>query len=268
MTKAIRFTALVLAGDRGADDVEGLEFSGRKALLDLNGRPMVAYVLETLAKAQCVGDVFVIANNIMEIEHGLKKTSESIARVRFLEGEGSPVRSVMKTLKVLAPPYPVLVLTADSPLLSQEVLEQFCAKALSGGGDAAVAVIQKSDFDRKYPGLRRTFYPLKGDAYKGCNLFALMGAGAMPGIEFWLKVERDRKQALSLAAAFGWRMLFGVLFRRIGLDQAVAKASKIMGLTVTPVMVDDVHAAMDVDRKEQADMAAQILAQHSNDKKT
>lgn len=252
------FTALVLAGDRGASEAEN--FGGRKALLELGGKPMICHVLVALKGAASTIDVYIIANDVQDIEQGLVRAGEDVRRIRFLEGENTPVKSIIKILKILKPPYPVLVCTADNPLLSASTIDDFCKAAEKiRHVDVAVALVEKSRFEARFPNTSRSFVNLKGDGYKGCNLFAVFGRGALPVMRFWLEVERDRKKAWKLVSAFGFAMLFRVLFRRITLDEAFARASTVMGARVKPVLMDDVKIAFDVDRQHHVDIVAPLL---------
>ena len=254
------FTALILAGDRAADDPLAGAFAGRKALLDMNGRPMIDYVLDAVEGAETVGDVYVIANQVKDIEQGLIKAGRNVKRTRFLEGGASPVNSVLKTIKTLKPAFPVLVLTADNPLLNADVINDFCRKAeRTDGADIAVALAQMSRLKSEFPAARRTFIKLKGEGYSGCNLFALMTPTALNAARFWLKVESDRKKSFSMIASFGFGTLLRVVTRTITLDEALIKASRALGAVVRAVMVDEVRVAIDVDKPEQAEQVRKIL---------
>ena len=254
------FTALVLAGDRGAGEAEN--FGGRKALLQLAGKPMICHVLAAVKGAAGTGDIYIIANDVQDIEQGLVRASEDVRRIRFLEGENTPVKSIIKILKTLKPTYPVLVCTADNPLLSAATIDDFCnAAEKMRDADIAVALAEKSKLEAIFPNASRSFVNLKGDGYKGCNLFAVFGPGALPAMRFWLEVERDRKKAWKLVSAFGLGMLLRVLFRRITLDEALSRASTVMGARVKPVLVEDVKIAIDVDRKAHLDIVAPLLGE-------
>lgn len=260
MTLETRFTALVLAGDRAKNDPFAGTFPGRKALLDINGRPMIGYVLDAVEGAVAVGDVYVVANGVKDIEQGLIRCGRNVKRTRFVEGGTSPVNSVLKTIETLRPAFPVLVLTADNPLLSATALDDFCDQARAEeGADIAFAVAEMSRLQDQYPGARRTFVKLKGEGYSGCNLYALLNSGALNAARFWLKVESDRKKTLAMIAGFGFGTLIRVLTRTITLEEALVRASKVLGAVVRPVLVGEIRIAIDVDRVEQAELVRNLL---------
>ena len=260
MTLETRFTALVLAGDRAKDDPLAGTFPGRKALLDINGRPMISYVLDAVEGAQAVSDVYVVANQVKDIEQGLIKCGRNIKRTRFVEGGASPVNSVLKTVETLKPAFPVLVLTADNPLLTPKAIDDFCHQARAEeGADVAFALAEMSRLRAEFPGGRRTFVKLKGEGYSGCNLYALLNLKALNAARFWLKVEADRKKTFAMVAGFGFGNLIRVITRTIPLEEALVRASKVLGAVVRPVLVEEVRIAIDVDRVKQAELVRNIL---------
>lgn len=260
MTLETRFTAIVLAGDRAANDEMAGTFPGRKALLDINGKPMIGYVLDAAERAKTIADIYVVANDVKDIEQGLQAAGRNVRRIRFIEGDVSPVRSVLKTVETLKPPLPVLVMTGDNPLLNAPVIEDFCKRSLSeAGADVTFALATKSALEARYPGGRRTFVKLKGEAYSGCNLYTLMTDKALEAARYWLSVEKDRKRTLAMVRGLGFGTFLRVLTRTITLDEALRRVSPTLGAEVRAVLAAEPRIAIDVDRPHQADMVRDIL---------
>lgn len=255
-----RLTAIILAGDRGGKDEAAGLFGGRKALLKLAGRAMAGYVLEALAKSKTVGDTYVVANRALEIKEGLIYSGEDVRRVHFLEGANTPVQSVLKTIKDLKLNFPILILTGDNPLLTPDIIDWFTTSALKEEeADVVVALVEKSRVVAEYPKMRRTYYHLKGDSYGGCNLFGLLSPKALEAATFWLDVEKDRKKALKMVAAFGFGTLLGALFRTLTIEKALERASKTLNARVKALMVPTARIAMDVDKPGDAPVVEEIL---------
>lgn len=225
---------------------------------------MVGYVLGALTGARAVDDIYVVANRAQEIEQGLKAAGEKAPRVRFIEGSDSPVRGVIRTIEQLKLKYPALVVTGDNPLLTRGEIEGFCRKALAAKGfDMAVAVAGKSRVLEKMPNAKRTFVPLKGDAWGGCNMFALLSENALAAVRFWIGVERNRKKTLQMVAALGLPVLLGVITRTLTLEEAFRKASAKLGAAILPLPVDDVRVAMDVDKPADASLVEALLKERA-----
>lgn len=262
-----RVSAIVLAGDRtGNDEAAGL-FGGRKALLRLAGRAMAGYVIEALEKAKPIGDIYLVANRVLEIKEGLIYSGEDVRRIHFLEGAKTPVSSVLKTIRDLKLAFPVLVLTGDNPLLTPEIVTWFVRGALAEAeADVVFALVERSKVKATYPKMRRTYYNLKGEGFGGCNLYLLKTEKALAAATYWLNVEKNRKKALKLVASFGWRTLLGAIFRTLTLEKALARASVTLGAEVRALMVEDPRIAIDVDKTADVPVVEEILkAKHGED---
>lgn len=264
------FFVILLAGDRASDSLASTSPRNRKALLNINGKPMILHVLDTLMSSARVGSVVIVGNRVHEIEsYPLVDTwREAIAhrdRVRFLEGANSPAASVVATLKTLSPSGPVLVTTADNPLLTERTLDTFCDTATNlNNTDVAVGLATEHDIRSAFPNSRRTFVRLKGEGYSGCNLFALMSERASRAADIWCDVEKRRKRPWQLISYFGLGTLFKALIGRLDRDGAFQAVSRFMDLRVDAVVLRDPSAAMDVDRPEHITIAESVLGKREN----
>ena len=262
------FTAILLAGDRPADVLAQQSPGKRKALLILQGRPMILYVLETLLATPAVGNIIVVANRISEIESNrdLQNFVAGVTpgRIVFREGAGSPATSVLKTMEDMRFDGAVLVTTADNPLLKPETLQAFCdGVSNSQGVDAAVGLARESDIRAAFPDVKRTYIRLGGEGYSGCNLFALTPGAGPKAAQAWSEVEGRRKKPWQLILHFGFFTLLRAVLGFLDLDKAMAAVSRSMGLTVKAVILSDPVAAMDVDRPDHVPVTEAILAARS-----
>ena len=77
---------------------------------------------------------------------------------------------------------------------------------------------------------------------------------------FWSRVEVYRKQPWRLFAAAGIGPLLSFLFRRLDLDGAADRLSRLLGLRLRVVALPFPEAAMDVDKPSDLALAEEILA--------
>lgn len=258
------FTVILLAGDRPGDVLAQRSPGQRKALLLLHGRPMILYVLDTLLAARRVGGIVVVANRVAEIENNpdLKAfVADHAARVSFREGAGSPATSVLKTMDDLQFEGPVLVTTADNPLLTATTLDEFYDGVHAGEVvDAAVGLARESDIRQAFPHVKRTYIRLGGEGYSGCNLFALTASGGPKAAQAWSQVEGRRKKPWQLVLHFGVWTLIRAVTGFLDLDGALRAVSRAMGLKAKAVVLSDPVASMDVDRPDHIPMAESVLS--------
>ena len=77
---------------------------------------------------------------------------------------------------------------------------------------------------------------------------------------FWRRVEQERKRPWRLVRAFGLRPLFAYLFGRLTLDDAMVRASGVIGARVAAVRLPFAEAAIDVDKPADLALVEAILS--------
>jgi GTP:adenosylcobinamide-phosphate guanylyltransferase len=254
-----RWTAILLAGERpGGDPLAAAVGAPAKALIPVAGEAMLARVARTLLASQAVGGVVILAQDPARL---LALAPDWIARdprIRTATSSGGISTSLAAVVGSDVAPWPVLVTTADHPLLTVAMVEQFLAGA--GDADVAVAMAERRTVLAAYPDNRRTWLKLRDGAWSGANLFALGGPPAMAALTAWSEVEQDRKKAARLLVHFGPWLAVRALTRTIGLADALARAGRRLGLTARLVAMDQAEAAIDVDKPDDLALAERILA--------
>ena len=246
------WTALVLAGERPSGDPVGRPFgSGPKALVELGGQPMVARVVKTLLACPRIARVAVLSQAGLGVDAALP------AGVSWVESGAGIAASVAAAAGGPDAPWPVLVTTADHPLLTPATVAEFLAGAV--GAQVGIGIVSRGTVLSRLPVTRRTWLRFRDGGWTGANLFALSGPAARPALDAWALVERDRKSAARLVTRFGPALALAALTRTIPIGEAVARAGERMGLVARAVALSDAGAAIDVDRPEDRRLAELIL---------
>jgi GTP:adenosylcobinamide-phosphate guanylyltransferase len=258
------FTAVVMAGHRGGGEDPLAKASGaaHRALLDICGVPMLVRVVRALRASRSVEHIVV---SIGEPE-ALRETPELAA----LLGEGaleahrsldSPSRSALDVLDRVGSESPILVTTADHPLLTPAIVDHFVAAAERSDADLLVGAVAGRLVRERYPSAVRTWVRLRDGDWSGANLFALRTPAARRAVEFWTRVDSLRKQPWRLVRTFGLATLALFLLRRLDLESGLARVSKVMGVRVDGVPLPFPEAAIDVDRQADLELVRQVLGE-------
>jgi GTP:adenosylcobinamide-phosphate guanylyltransferase len=255
-------TVLVLAGSRRgeADPVARYRAVGSKCLATAGGVPMLVRVVRALRASPRVGRILVsiddsgIVDQLPELA-----AARTAGRIEILASAVTLSRSVATAFDVAGPP--LLVTTADHALLDASMIAHFLAAADRTGADVAVGLASATLVSAAYPATRRTYLRFRDDGYSGANLFLLRTDAAKRGIEFWRRVERDRKAPWRLARAFGPVLLGVYLLRLATLAHAMALVSRRLGVRVTAIPMPAAEAAIDVDKPADLDLVEAILAE-------
>jgi CTP:molybdopterin cytidylyltransferase MocA len=257
---AATFTALVLAGSRPGGDPLAKAFGvSHKALLPVAGRPMLAWVLDALDRSSNVGRVMIC---------GLDRTSvarepELAGRLEgatFLAPGNTPGASVALAMQTAGECLPLLVTTADHPLLDTATTDEFCARAAAGEADVAVGVVDGDSLRAAFPGAPRTYIRLRGGTYHGANLFAFLTPRSRGAAERWTVVEEQRKQPWKMIRVLGAGTLLRFATRRLSLADIFRLVADEMGVRITPVVLANPEAGFDVDKASHVAEVERVLS--------
>ena len=253
--------ALILAGSRGPDDPMAQAAGvSHKALAPIAGIPMLLRVAEALKESGRFQRLYVCIEDpsvIFKVP-GL----EALHRTRMLEtiaAADSPAASVAAALKRIDLSRPLLVTTADHPLLTPAILERFLELA-PAACDLAVALAPAEIVSAAYPGAIRTFYKLGGKRYSGCNLFLVRSDKAAAIAAYWRKLEAFRKQPLKLIWNVGPLAFLKTVLGAMSAEDAFAHLSRKAGGIIKHVELPIAEAAIDVDKPADMELAERILA--------
>ena len=255
-----RFTALVLAGSRGAvDPVAQAAGVAHKALAVIAGRPMLLRVIDALRASPSVGRI-ALAVQGNAIVDALPELSAAVERaeIALVPTGPSPALTVEAAIRTLPDAFPLLVTTSDHALLTPQIVASFTG-GVAADCDVAVGLATRTAIQARYPESVRTYIRLGGEGYSGCNLFAFARPEAAPAVAFWVQMERYRKTPWKMAARIGLRPLLLYVLGRLDLDAAFREVSRLAGVRGMPVVLPQPEAAIDVDKPADLVQVERIL---------
>jgi CTP:molybdopterin cytidylyltransferase MocA len=257
------WTAILLAGQRPGVDPLASHFGQRwKALVPVAGEAMLSRVAKTLLAAPSIDRVVVMAQEPEALFTGDCAWLAGEPRISTRVSNAGIASSAAGVAGTADAPWPVLVTTADHPLLRVEMIE-----AMTGGigeADVAVGVVGRRVLLAAYPGNTRTWLNFADDGWTGANLFALRTPDASKALLAWSEVERDRKKAIKLVWHFGAFLAIRALTRTISLAGAMRRAGRRLGFEAKPVALPFAEAGIDVDKPSDHALAEDILLKKSN----
>ncbi len=248
-------SVLILAGQReGIVDplcsASGVE---RKAVIPINGQPMIDYVLSALDDGGLIKPFHVSGFDAAYDERLAQSPSGS-----------GPADSTDAALRA-GIDFPCLITTADHPLLTPQMLESFLSQARRSGADFCVGFADKTIIQPAYPNVKRTYLKFSDRSVSGCNLFYINNTRGLAAIEFWKDAQHLRKQPLKLARSLGWGVLFKYALGRLSLSGAFEYASTRLKITAKPILIPIAEAAIDVDKPSDKVLVEAILTRSFHD---
>jgi len=246
------FASVILAGERAARDAlrdhTGVEC---KALLDIGGTPMILRVISALDAARSVTSI--------RLSGPTESCAQADATLAGMIAAGgidwrapgpTPSTSAFEMLNAVPADQPVLITTADHPLLTPEIVDHFCREGALSGCDVVIGLAPYDLVRETFPELKKTVLRFRDGQYCGCNLFAFLTADGRRMADFWRRVERDRKKPLVVIRLLGFWALLRYRMGWLTLPGALALLSRKVGLRIGAVILPYAHASVDVDSVE------------------
>jgi GTP:adenosylcobinamide-phosphate guanylyltransferase len=253
----MKWRAIVLAAGRGPSDPMARAYGvSHKCLIEIGGIPMLRRVVNTLASHSSIGEISVAIDNN---DIGFKALGDAVSKVVFVPTAESAARTVYALLTQSTREYPILLTTADHPLLTAQMIDSFIEGSTAAPADLTVGLARAETILAAYPDASRTFLRFGNDRVSGCNLFGLRSANAVKAIDFWHYLEPLRKKPWRLFAAFGPLALLRFFSGQMNLERAFEVASRRIGLVARPIILPFADAAVDVDKPADKELAEQIL---------
>ncbi len=249
--------AIVIAGGTpGPEDPLYPFTQGRpKALLELEGRPMLQWVVDALEGSARVEHVVVIGPGP---EFGLRFGSKTLSQ----PDQGGMIANILSGLETVQRLSPgathTLLSSGDIPAITPEMVDWRVATVEAAGADLDYAVVERQTMDRVFPGSRRSFTHLKETEVCGGDLNGL-SVNAVCDKPLWDSLVASRKNALKQAALIGYDVLLLALLRRLTLQDAERRVSRNLRLRAHVSLCPYAEVGMDVDKPHQLEMVRRHL---------
>lgn len=259
MSSRTGIDVIVLAGDRGPDDPLAVNAGvPGKTLVPVCGVAMLTRVLQTLAGWTRLNRLVLVAPQDSAYRQAVADAAVDGDRLQWIQPATSLSQSVANALQAAGPERPLMMVTADHPLLDLAWLERMLAS--DGEADLSIGLADWQSVMARFPGSRRTRYRFCDVSVCGTNLFLFHHARADAILTTWRRVEQERKRPWRIVSLLGWANLARFLAGRLGLDSAFEALSASVGVQVRPVLLSDPLAAVDVDSPADLALVEQVLA--------
>ena len=244
------WTALVLAAGRPNDPLALAEGVSNKTLIDICGKPVLQRVIDALDAAPSVGRIVTAIEDATLLD-GISPRPEAARAAHSVVG------TVTSGLEQLGPP--LLIVTGDHGLLTADMVEEFLAGVLEKGASASVGLASEHVIKAGYPDVRRTYLKFAEGGFSGCNLFALARPDAADALGFWQEIDRNRKNPLKLIRSVDIKAVALYTMGKLGLDDALVRLSRKLGVPVAAVQMSQAEAAIDVDKPDDLILVRKII---------
>jgi GTP:adenosylcobinamide-phosphate guanylyltransferase len=152
---------------------------------------------------------------------------------------------------------PVLVATADIPLLTTPVVDRFLREAPDR--EVVYPVIPRTAAEARFPGVRRTYFRLREGSFTGGNLFLVRPGAIRRARHHAERLFRHRKQPWRLAGDIGLGTLLRFVLRRLSLRDAEITAGRLLAIDGSALVSHDAELGVDVDKPSDLELVTRLL---------
>ena len=255
--------AIVTAGGipRPEDPLYTYSHGDSKALIDVDGKPMIQWVLDALGDARQVDNVIVI---------GLSPKSGVTCKkpIHFLSNQGrmlaNIVTGVNKSLELDKKNKYVLIVSSDIPTIKPEMVDWLVDTCMETKDDLYYGVCTRELMETRFPDSKRTYTHLKGMDVCGSDINISHVSMATEHLDVWEELIGNRKSPLKQASIIGFGTLFSLFLRQLTLEDAVARVSNRIGIKARAITWPYAEPCMDVDKPHQLELLRADLAQQQS----
>lgn len=222
-----------------------------KALIDINGSPMIKWIVDAIQGANNINQVAIV---------GLEKdpSFEFNRPVHFISDQGSLVANVMAGLdweqQNKSGSDALLFSSSDIPAITGDIVQNFIDTCRPFNKAIYYSVVTKEIMEARFPGSKRTYARFREHQVAGGDIFVVQSDVAEANPDLWPTLENIRKHPWKIARLAGPFTLVKYLLRQLTIAEVGERATHVLGRPVELFISKDAEIAMDVDKPHQVEL--------------
>jgi molybdopterin-guanine dinucleotide biosynthesis protein A len=239
-----RVNAVILTGKRTAHN-QFLQLAGvtNKALIEIDGKPMIQHVIDALNDSRYVERIYLVAPEDFE-----ELSFESSKPIEVVPCGDTVVENLMLAVSKSGDAENVVITTCDNPLFRGFMLDRYIQRCLMADADFYYSVGRKSVISASYPEVVRTYVQGKDDGYTGANVYFVNKARFSADGEMLAKIDSYRKTPWKYIRLLGLSSLLKFVTKRIALEDVETRASEVIGCRFKLIPMPFPECGIDVDK--------------------
>jgi len=245
---------ILLAGAANTGPLREVSSATNEALIDINGKPMVQYVIDALERSQEVRRIVVTAPP-GEVEPHVTGT-----KLEFVPSHNHIMDNILEAVRVLPQDEQVLVVTSDVPLITAEIIDNLVATCRTRPAELYYPIVERGVAEAAFPHVKRTYVTLRDGVFTGGNIFLAHPSIAdrvAPRIRAFLDVRKSPLKMVSLLG-LGFTLRY-ILFKNLSLEELEKKGSELLDVKGAVVVVPWPEVGVDVDKPSDLELVRSLL---------
>ena len=236
------FNALILAGTKERGPLEIAENVDNKALIMLDSRPMIDYIVDALNNSGNIDKILVVGPKNELHPYIGKKVDEII----------NPGNSILENIEIGLNYFDsaenLLFLTSDIPLITPEAIDEFLEICTKRKAYIGYPIITKENIVKKYPETKRTYVRMKEGIFCGGNIVFFKPEVFFQKKKLIKELFDNRKATWKYVKILGLKFIFKFLFKTLTLKEVEKRVTGILGYNSIAVMISYPEIMIDLDK--------------------
>jgi len=226
-----------------------------KALIELQGKPMISYVIDALKASRYVGDIVVVGDR--------GQLSSISNEVNIIDHNGHILDNIRVGVDYFKENAMILIATCDIPLLTGEAVDDFIKKSLETKADICYPIINKTTCDVAYPESKRTYASLREGQFTGGNLFMLNPKIFDKCMHIAEQMINYRKCPTKMSRVLGLSFLIKFLAGKLAIKDIENRASELLNIRAKAIISDYAEIGNDVDKPEHVEIIQKYIQKNT-----
>lgn len=248
----MRVDVVVLAGARNNGRLQEVAECEYEALIPINGKPMVNYVIDVLKNSPRIGKIVVVGYPEMK--------PKLDPEVILVEAGASLADNLKIGIDYLEHTQHVLVITSDIPMINEEALDDFLTRCSELEGDLFYPIISKESNESVYPGEIRTYFHLKEGVFTGGNIVLISQDIIKDCYEMMTRVLNLRKKPWRLVQLLGFSFILKFLMQNLSINEIEKRVAGLFGIKGITVISPYPEIGTDIDKPSDWQLAEKVLS--------
>ncbi len=231
-----------------------------KPLIKFNDRTVLSTTIEALKASGIVNRIVVVGPQKVLHDESCREVFD-----RIPEGNTGPeniFRGLDALVRTSQPPVYVLIVTADLPFLTGDIVREFVTMCPSEK-DFCVPLISLDEFQEVFPNATGTFVGLQDGKWTAGCMYLATATGLRKAIHHIEQVFQRRKSKLGMARLLGFKFVWDLVCKKLTVSDVETKVRELLACEGAAVPGSPPELAYDIDDKEDYYYALNYLKQQA-----
>lgn len=252
--------AVVLGGGtlKGLDGAAEAKDAGSKALLSINGREMIEYIIDALNESPSIGRIVVVAPAEAVVESWASRVETVIPAGGTIIDNGVAALNYLKETD-LGLTDRVIFMTCDTPLITAAAIEDYISRCSDPEGAFFYPIISKEVIEAKYPETKRTYATLKDGIFTGGNLAVVDPVAILANLDLLQKVFELRKSIPQIMMFLGPKFIIKLGLKTLSVSEIEKRATEMIKARTIAIITPYPEIGIDVDKISDLELVREVL---------